>query len=363
MKIADAALIPSRIWEDTSVWTSSTGVRRTLLVGGKFLPGHYLLDAARTVPPPSRPADSRHVINLTRISDDEFAWDTDVAYALGNVTASDVTAFFRVLLASVQGRNERDIRADYRAALPLASRVLGQLFRVDTIRTAHLADSSTLATYSLTMTPAGVERRYPEFAKYVRRYVETARMRWTLTDRAGTMFLDCTIREGRIQLRVRTQRGVMIPIAGPAAPMPDSLTLHGDMTMKVRIFTAGFRDYRADFILRNTDREAAFSIVSKLEPDWVLPAGAERLLRTPLRRPFQGRGALFGMSVRDSAGAQTILWRRLHLEVKESAILRFIGRLTSIAVSDYTGKSERQQSAWLREVFSALVLDARALPY
>ncbi|MGH7679548.1 MAG: hypothetical protein ACRENU_13840, partial [Gemmatimonadaceae bacterium] len=90
------------------------------------------------------------------------------------------------------------------------------------------------------------------------------------------------------------------------------------------------------------------------------PLITEHLLRTPLQRPFQGRGALFRIGVRDSAGGQTILQRRLHLEVRESAILRFIGRLGTTALSEYRAKAEREQLAWLREAFSALAEDVRA---
>lgn len=361
--IATAALIPSRIWNDTSVWTQSTPRRRTLLVAGRFQAGRYRLDAARAVALPAQPADSRHVISLTRMSEDDFAWDTDVAYALGSIAATDVSTFFRVLLTEARGRSERELRADYRTALPQGAKTLGELFRVDSIKTAHLADSTTLATYWLTLTPEGVERTYPEFAKYMRNYVETAKMRWTITDRSGVMFLDFTLRDGRAQFRVRSRRGALVAIAGEATAMPDSLTLHGDMTMKVRMFTAGFRDYQSDFVLTNTPRETAFAITSRREPDWVLPLGAERLLRTPLRRPFQGSGATFSLGVRDSAEAQTILSRRMHIAVKESAILRFIGRLSSIAVSDFSGKAEEQQMAWLRKVFTALVADVRGLNF
>ena len=51
----------------------------------------------------------------------------------------------------------------------------------------------------------------------------------------------------------------------------------------------------------------------------------------------------------------------MHLEVKESLILRFIGRLSSIAVGDYSGQAEREQYAWLSVVFGALVEDMRAV--
>jgi len=143
--------------------------------------------------------------------------------------------------------------------------------------------------------------------------------------------------------------------------MPDSLTLNGDLTMKVRRFTVGFHDFHADFNIVRTDHERAWSFVGRAEPKWTLPLVGERLLRSPLRRPFQGRGIQFRIGVRDSTGAQTTLNRRLHLEVQESAILRFIGKLGATAVGDYQGKAEREQLAWLREVFAALVGDLQAL--
>ena len=42
-------------------------------------------------------------------------------------------------------------------------------------------------------------------------------------------------------------------------------------------------------------------------------------------------------------------------------MLRFIGKLGTVAVSDFTGKAEREQYAWLSDLFSALVEDAKAL--
>ncbi|TMG79935.1 MAG: hypothetical protein E6H78_19410 [Betaproteobacteria bacterium] len=59
----------------------------------------------------------------------------------------------------------------------------------------------------------------------------------------------------------------------------------------------------------------------------------------------------------DSTGGQSILHRRLHLEVQESLILRFIGRLGAIAVSEFAGNVEREQNAFLAELFGALEAD------
>lgn len=360
-KLAQAALLPSRVWSDTGVWTVSAPQRRQLLLRGHFADQQYTLRAARAVEWPSAPADSRHVISLTRLADDQYAWDTEVAYALGDVTANDVGAFTRLLLTAADGRDEDAIRANYRAAVPRMMAALGHLFRVDSIKTVHLPDTSTLATFFLTMSTEHLARRYPDFAQYMQRYVETAKMRWSLTDGAGGQFLFASMHDGRIQFRVRTQHGRLVSIAGPARHVPDSLALAGDFTVKVRLFTVGVRRYHSTFTLTREPHESGFRIVSRQEPDWVLPLITERLLRTPLRRPFQGGGSTFGMAVRDSAGTQTILLRQMHLEVQESAILRFIGRLGFTAFSDFAGRVETQELAWLHEVFGGLVADTHAL--
>ena len=363
IRIANAAILPGRVWRDSAVWTSRSGPRRTLAVRGAFRDGRYQLNAVAQAPFPGAPAESQHIIHLTRLSDDaEFAWDTDVLYAMGTLRAGEVGDLFRSLLSTGEGRTEREIRADYRATLPTASAVLGQLFRLDSIRGARLPDGSTLATYALTMTPGGVEAKYPNYARYLRRYAETARMRWTLSDTAGAAYVTVTMRQGLLTFRVRTHEGEVVPLAGTGRPIPDTLVLTGDFTLEVRRFTVGFRDLRTRMVLTRTPREVGFRILSREEPHWVLPLVTEHLLRGPLRRPFEGPGASFSMWVRDSAGAQTILGRTLHLEVKESAILRFISRLSSTAYGEFQGKVEREQFAWLKEVFDAMVTDVRRLP-
>lgn len=359
VRIANAALIPSRVWRDTSTWTSTSTSRRTLLIGGRFTAQRYRLETAQTVATPTEPAESRHVINLTHLSGDAYAWDTEVLYAIGTASSGEIAAFTRALFAAAESRAERDVRADFAAVMPRTTAAMGQLFTLDSIHTSRLPDSSTIATFMVTTTPDGVQKKYPHFRNYVRKYIAPTRMRWSLTDNEGANFLDLWVTNSRLLLRVRTRGGRMVSLASPARPMPDSLTLNGEMTMKVKGITAGIRDYHAEFTVIRTDREAAWSLVSRREPQWVLPLATARLLRTPLRRPFQGNGSMFAIGVRDSVGGQTMLVRRLHLEVEESAILRFVGRLGATAVGDYRGDAERDQLAWLREVFQALAEDVR----
>jgi len=70
---------------------------------------------------------------------------------------------------------------------------------------------------------------------------------------------------------------------------------------------------------------------------------------------------IFHLGVRDSADAETLLERRGHATVQESAILRFLNSLGSGAMSDLADRTEREEEAYLREVFAALLADTRAL--
>jgi hypothetical protein len=364
VRIANSAFLPGRIFRDTSIWTSApTESRKQMLVRGWYEDGHYRLNAESIVPLPSQPTHSRHVINLTRLSDNnEYSWDTEVPYAVGTITAAEVGRFFGAMLSAAEGRNERDVRADIAATLPRASVVLGQLFSIDSIRTVHLADKSTLAAFHVRMHPAGVETKYPNFARYMRTYAMPTRMQFSLTDRDSMVFVNCDAKgDGKLALTLRTLNGRMIPLAGPAKPMPDTLTLNGELVMRVRGFAVGFHDYHAQMMIVSTDRERAWHFVSQKEPKWRLPLITEHLLGTPLKRPFQGSGATFRIGFRDSTGAQTILNRRLHLVVQESRILRFINRLAGATLSDWVGKAEREQMAWLDQVFSGLLEDVNAV--
>ena len=360
VRIASGAVVPSRLWRDTSVWTHMSDSVRRLLAHGKFAGGRYAMEATHVVPSPRRLAEARHVIELTRLSEDEFRWDTRVPFAVGQVTAPEIGAMVAAIVASAEDRTESEVRQDYRDAAPRASAIAGQLFRVDSIRTERHPDRSTSASFAISMTPHGVEQRYPAWAKYLRRYVHTARMRWALLDSSGAAYWEFGLANGQMTMRVRTAGRRLLALHGPPRVMPDSLSLAADIAVKVSRFTVGVRNYRGDFRIIADAHERAWELTSRREPEWVLPLFTRQLLRTPLRRPFQGGGAQFRIGVRDSSGAQTLLYRTLRLEVQESAILRFIARLGAIAMSDYSGDVEREEMAWLRELFTAVLADLRS---
>ena len=70
---------------------------------------------------------------------------------------------------------------------------------------------------------------------------------------------------------------------------------------------------------------------------------------------------MFRIGVRDSVGAQSVLARHARLEVQESAIMRFIGSLASHALGDLDTKVEIEEDRFIRETFTALQADLKAL--
>jgi hypothetical protein len=110
-----------------------------------------------------------------------------------------------------------------------------------------------------------------------------------------------------------------------------------------------------------TANERGWFVRWNKEPEWHLPLAATTLLRSPLRRPFADGGATLRLTVHDAPGAQTVIARRTHTAVQESAVLRFLGSLGATAMSDFAGQSEEEENRFWADGFSALGVDATLL--
>jgi hypothetical protein len=97
------------------------------------------------------------------------------------------------------------------------------------------------------------------------------------------------------------------------------------------------------------------------EPDWKLPPVVGTLIKTPLRRPIKNEGIILRLAILDAPGKQSIIGRRTSATVQESAILRFLNRLSGTAMGDFVGKAEVEENRFSAEVFYALRADARSL--
>jgi hypothetical protein len=300
-------------------------------------------------------------MTLGRLSPNEFVWNTDVAFSLGSFPASAAGTLATALLAAPEGRAEAQIRADYRTVAPRTTAALGTLFAIDSIRATPFGDGSTDVRLAFTVRPDLLRPRYPAFADYVAKYVNPARYRIAVTDRSGAVWLDLHGADRRVRLHYRASHGRLAPLFGPARERPDTMELRVDFSTRFKLFTVGMSNLVADFVIDGAPGEVAWTFVWRREPHWDLPLIAEKLLRSPLRRPFEGEGVRFRVGLRDSADAPTLLERGVHGVVQESAILRFINALGSGAMSDLADRTEREEEQFLRDVFAALHADARAL--
>ena len=362
-RLTRMALVPSKIFDDSGAWTSKPSpLLRMLLVQGEGEASRYVLAMRPTVTRPVRPGDSRHLITLTKLGPNEYSWETAVDFSLGGVTAADIESLFTALLASAEGAgtSEAELRADYRAAAPRATAVLGALFSIDSLRSTPFADGSTDVVLTIGIHADGLRSRFPAFANYLGRYVNPARYHMSITDRSGASWFDVRGGERQLQLHYRAEHGRLAPLHGPSRPRPDTLEVRTDFTTRMKIFTVGLHNLVSELVITSTPHERAWTVISRREPDWNLPLITEHLLRTPLRRPFEGAGILFQIGVRDSAGAATLLERRSHVIVQESAILRFLNSLGSRALSDLANRTEREEEQFVHDVFVALQADARA---
>ncbi len=362
LHVMRAALSPSRVYDDTAAWTTFGTPTRKLETHGSVVDGHYALVARANAPAPVKPADGKHITALTRVSDNEYRWDASVDFALGNVRPGEVAALMSRLIASAEGRTEHDVLTDIRASAPRTSAVMGTVFSLDSVRPVVHADGSTAVTLGIGVHSDALRRRSPAFAEYVRKYVEPARYRFVLTDRAGVPFLEASQRDRVLVIRARTQHGRMVPLAGPPRPMPDSLLLQADFNVKIRIFHVGFHNLVMEFVNGGVgDHEREWTVVARREPQWDLPFITARLIRAPLRRPFAGDGSMFRIGVRSADGAPTVLARQSRLYVQESALLNFLNGLGSTAMDEFGGQVEREENAWLHELFTAMREDARTV--
>ena len=363
MRVARYAFAPSKLANDTALWTAMrstrTGADRDLEIAALMTNGQYTFTARPNVGVPSRLGDSRHRIRLRQLtSDGDWLWDTEVAQAVGVMPPSRVTDVARALFASGE-RATSVVRADYLDAFPRTATALGRVFTVDSLITIAQGDGSTLVRVQITMNADGARREFPAFATFFRKYIEPAKYRFRLSDRGGGDWFDAQQSDRRLTIRYRAHGGELQPLLGAARRMPDSLLLNVDALDKVSFFTVGMSGLQGQFVHVHTASERSWAMRFIKEPAWHLPLIGERLLRSPLRRPFEGPGMEFRLGFRSSAEGQTLLTRTYTTAVRESAIMRFLGNLGFTAMSDYAA-SDADESRFIAEAMAALREDTRA---
>ncbi len=356
------ALTPSGVFNDTSVWLAN-GPDGSRLFGneGKFVTDRYIVQATLSNTLPNELTESREIVRLRKLTDSEYEWYTNVDVALGRIRAQDISSVLARTLAAGEGKSPAAIRADYNASFPRTALALGRLFTIDTLRTAHDSEGATTYDIAIRLTPATLKATMPNYAAYIEKYISKGRYRVTLADRTGARWLEAWASDYYVHFRVRSKNGHFAPLEGPVREMPRALTINLDMSMRILVFTVGWTNMAGEFNIIETPDERGWGMRFAKEPQWRLPPSVGYLLKSALRRPFQGNGIPIRISIKDYPGSQTLLNRRLSLTVRESGILRFLNRLSGTAVGDFLGPSEREANRFNADAFRALRMDVAAL--
>jgi hypothetical protein len=353
------AMTPSKIQNDTSIWTSQQGDgTRVLNLAGYSNGSRYIFNPSKDWPVPTRVGQSRHLIRLRPLGDSEFEWRTDVHQAVGTMPAATIANVFDGFFRAVEVLPEGVLRAEALRLFPRTSTALGRLFSVDSLRAVPHRAGGRMVTLVVRLHPNRLETSLPAFASYVRKYVSPAHYDWTLREPGGVTWARATADDERLMVAFRVQDGDLQPFEGPARPMPATLRLEGQMFAKVMIFEVGASKLVADVVRVREAHEDGWRLGFRQEPEWHLPLATRHLIRAPLRRPFEQGGTTAWLTLRADGGV-THLSRGFRTVVKESAILRWLGALGWTAMSDFAGASEAEENRFIAEAFTAMRLDSR----
>ena len=359
-RLARAALAPSRVFRDPSLWTSSTD-ERTLSLAGTPGTGRVRLALRPAAPPPVRPGESRAVYRLRRLGASEYGWRVSDELALGPLTADDLGRALATVLTSAAHLGGAEVRERVRRELPRTTALAARLYRLDVLEIEPAPDGSAALTIGLRLDPAGVQAEFPRYAAFLRKYAVPLRADFTCSDATGAPWWQARTREGRTDLRLRIHGGSLAPLAGPLRPLPDELRLGGELSMKAGLFRIGLRDLEAELTLDRGPDSRGFVARFRRAPDWRLPFLVEPLLRSPLRRPFEGEGSWASWTVRSGQGVPAVLAYEYGVAVEESWIVRWLGGLFGSAVAEYRSGAEEEADRFQGALLAALREDVRAL--
>jgi len=332
---------------------------RTITLLGTHTPTGYLFAPYASVATPTAIGDARHVIRLHRRGESEYDWDTAVDHAIGSVTSRQIAAALMAFVSAPQHAAGANVHAENQALFPRTSRVLGELFSLDTIGAVPLGDGSASVLVRFRMDPDRIATTRPNLSKYLDKYVSPARYRLRLQDGGGATWLDAAGSDNVFTLSYRVRDGQLLALTGSARPLPDTLQINVDFSAKFMIFRVGVSRLIGDFAFVRSDEEHGWAMHFRHEPDWHFPLAVNNLIRTSLRHPFEGDGITVRVWVRDrpAVGSQALLSRQASVSVQESAIVRWLGGLGNSAMSDFAGRAEAEENRYVFEVLSALKAD------
>lgn len=360
-RLARAALVPSRVFDDPGAWTRSQGEERTVEFRGRSEAGRYVMGVYADPPPRSEPGSYRATLRLRRLGDGRFGWRLREELAVGAVRGDDLAAALTVLFLAAERASEAEARYSIRQSLPRATSAFGRLLSLETLRFEAKEDGVTAVTIGIRLRPEGLRATAPLYAAYIAKYATPIRLKVRAGDAAGAVWWEVEMRDNLATLRYRVKNGDLAPLGASPGPVPDRLRLRTDYSTNAGRFRMGVEGLEADLLLVREPREKGFVASFVRPPDWQLPFLIEPFLRGSLRFPFEGDGSFLAFSVRDQPGEATRLVYEYRLPVRESWIIRWMGGLSAAAVDEFRRGAEAEADRYTGECLLALRDDVRSL--
>jgi hypothetical protein len=352
-RLAQASLVPSRIFPDVSAWTAIDGPVHTLEFYGKPLTPRYQFGIGLGVPLPAEPSAYRGSLRLTMLERGDYAWGMNEELAIGRVSGLELHRALGSILSLAESGPGGEAGDRVRTALPRSARSWGRLVFLDHLDLTRASDGTTAVAVSMSLHPEGIRREYPRYCRYLQGFTPTLRMGIDLGDSVGSWW-KLRVLKDQITLSLRVLKGELAPLEGPLRPMPPHLRVTFDYTIKVGLFRVGLTGLEGEVTLQNVPNRRAFSIAFRKAPDWVIPFVIEPFMKASLRRPFEGPGASYALGVEDDPEAQTRITQAYEVAVRETWIVKWLGGAVGGTLLEYENGPEEEAGRFSNDVLQAL---------
>jgi hypothetical protein len=361
-RLARAALIPSRVFDDPSAWTTRSEAWRAVEFSGAAEGGAYRIGVRSHAPPPVVPGGYRGRVRLDRVSGGSFEWSVDEELAVGRIRPSELATALEELFRGAEASNDAVARVAIAESFPRAKSRLGLLLRLETLALQGDAHGATSVRVGVRLTPEGIQGFAPRYAAFLRKYATPVRMRLQVADPSGVAWWTLEGQESLWTLRLRLRDGSLVPLEGPAdRHIPPFLRATIDYETRMGRFRVGASRLVGEVALVRTGVEKGFKARFLEPPDWQLPFLVEPLLGGPLRFPFETPGSEAGWAARETPEGGTRFVRQYRARVRETWILRWLGGMASTAVDQFRSGAEMEADRFHRECLLALRDDLGAL--
>lgn len=347
---------------DAPLWHERTGpLRKVGFVGSPAAGGHYHFGVAAQPPRLSVAGSARTVLSLTDQGEGGFVWERRDELATGHFGGEAASAGWSALLRALElpaARGE-DASLRLRRELPRTTRALGRALGLNALD-ARRDGETTVVALALELAPSALQATHPRYARFFATYVTPMQAWLRAEDAAGRPLLTAEGGQMRLTVRFRVRDGRLVTLTAPHVAAGGRFVLRMGFSTKSSMFRVGLDELRAQG--EAVDGPAAgVALTFREEPRWRLPFVVKPLLRSPLRRPFEGDGSRIAFAFAALGEDRHSVSREYRFAVKENWITRWMGSMASGTVQDFRNGAEAEADAFTREAMLALRDDLRAL--